>query len=98
LFGRILPDRPPLANAAAKGLPQRVGAISSIVSPGRLNQHHAMCVTAQESRALSRLFGLLAEDIGGHAWIISPSQRPELRHRSQDRQPTAVCPLFRGQG
>jgi hypothetical protein len=29
-----------------------------------------MCVTAQERRALPRLFGLLAEDIGGHA----PSQ------------------------
>src|SRR6185437_14223657 len=37
LVGRILPDRPPSANAAAKALLQRVGAISPIVSPAGLN-------------------------------------------------------------
>jgi predicted phage-related endonuclease len=31
--------------------------------PAQLHQHQPMCVTAQESRALSRLFGLLAEDL-----------------------------------
>jgi hypothetical protein len=34
--------------------------------PARLHQLRPMCVTALESRALSRLFGLLAEDLAEH--------------------------------